>query len=70
MIVDIYESQPEIATVGAGINLWSRTRELLELVGLSRFKNSDDELKIELAQGRGFVFVFLIFRTQHRRGYE
>lgn len=32
--VDLYEAQPEIGTVGAGITVWPRTRRLLESMGL------------------------------------
>lgn len=32
--VDIYESQPQLATVGAGISVWPRTHALLRRLGL------------------------------------
>ncbi|TFY72565.1 hypothetical protein EVG20_g435 [Dentipellis fragilis] len=32
--IDIYEAAPELATVGAGISVWPRTRALLEELGL------------------------------------
>jgi salicylate hydroxylase len=32
--IDLYESQNEIGTVGAGISVWPRTRTLLERLGM------------------------------------
>lgn len=32
--IDIYESQPKLATVGAGISVWPRTHTLLRRLGV------------------------------------
>lgn len=32
--VDLYEAQPEIGTIGAGITVWPRTRALFEDTGI------------------------------------
>ena len=32
--IDIYESQPTLGTIGAGISVWPRTRHLLGRLGL------------------------------------
>ncbi|KAI0316051.1 hypothetical protein OF83DRAFT_1060972 [Amylostereum chailletii] len=54
--VDLYEAQPELATVGAGISVWPRTRALLEHIGLS--KHFQGELGAESAAGPmpGFIY--------------
>lgn len=32
--IDLYESQPEVATVGAGISVWPRTQTILRGLGI------------------------------------
>ncbi|KAH9910665.1 uncharacterized protein BXZ73DRAFT_108668 [Epithele typhae] len=45
--IDIYESGPEITTVGAGISVWPRTWAIMRRLGLH------DELMQEAVKGRG-----------------
>ncbi|VDC07527.1 unnamed protein product [Peniophora sp. CBMAI 1063] len=60
VVVDVYESQPAIGTVGAGISVWPRTRALLQHLGLMR--HFQGELNAQNAQnvgenvGRGFLY--------------
>ena len=51
VIVDVYESQTAIGTVGAGISVWPRTRALLTHLDL--MKHFQGELNAQNAQNVG-----------------
>ena len=50
VIVDLYESQPQIGTVGAGLSVWPRTRPPLTELGLMQHLNG--ELNAEVEEGK------------------
>lgn len=51
VVVDVYESQSAIGTIGAGISVWPRTRALLEHLGL--MKHFKGELNAQNAHNVG-----------------
>ena len=51
VLVDLYESQPEIATVGAGITIWPRTRALLSELGIMPHFQGELNAQVEAGQG-------------------
>ena len=50
VIVDLYESQPQIGTVGAGLSVWPRTRPPLTELGLMQHLHG--ELNAEVEEGK------------------
>ena len=60
VVVDVYESQPAIGTVGAGISVWPRTRALLSHLDLMKhfqgeLRNTGDWLGGEVCKGGLFL---------------
>ena len=51
VVVDLYECQPRIGTVGAGLSIWPRTRTPLTELGL--MQHLQGELNSEAEEGRG-----------------
>ncbi|VDC07528.1 unnamed protein product [Peniophora sp. CBMAI 1063] len=51
VVVDLYESQPEIATVGAGITIWPRTRALLNELGIMHHFQGELNAQVQAGQG-------------------
>ena len=55
--VDLYESQPSIGTVGAGISVWPRTRALLKQLGLMKhFKGELNAQDGDGQSGKGVLY--------------
>ncbi|VDB82785.1 unnamed protein product [Peniophora sp. CBMAI 1063] len=54
VIVDLYESQPHIGTIGAGLSVWPRTRTPLTELGL--MQHLQGELNAEAEEGRALLF--------------
>ncbi|KZV60918.1 FAD/NAD(P)-binding domain-containing protein [Peniophora sp. CONT] len=66
IVVDLYEAQPEIGTVGAGITIWPRTRALLNELGvMAHFKG---ELNAQVEPGKAGKGVMLR-KSNERQGY-
>jgi len=64
--IDLYESQPEIGTIGAGISVWPRTRALLEILGL--IDSLQGELGVDETNKAPMGFTFR--KSDQPDGYE
>lgn len=64
VLVDLYESQPEIATVGAGITIWPRTRALLHELGIMQHFQGELNAHVQAGQGGKGMWPSDIARTR------